>query len=161
MEKYKNILRAIRKNFPDLYKHVTNPRKALVFSNCEKVKKEYISLFYKLFKYPTCVPKNRHSLIVELYCAPYRLILLEVDSIFYELNETLHYARCRNSINKETCIYLITKNEENLSKLEQTEFDKKIILLTERIEIMDLKGEENVSAENSLNSSPGEYSNAC
>lgn len=161
MEKNKNILRALRKHFPDIYKHVTNPRKALVFSNCEKVKKEYISLFYKLFKYPTCVPKNRNSLILELYCVPYHLILLDVDSIFYELNETLHYARCKDSINKETCVYLITKSEENLSKIDQTEFGKKIILLTERIEIMDLKGEENVSAENSPNSSPGEYSNAC
>jgi hypothetical protein len=160
MEKNKNILRALRKNFPDLYKHVTNPRKALVFSHCEKVKKEYISLFYKLFKYPTCVPKNRYSLILELYCAPYRLILLDVDSILYELNEILGYSRRKDSINKETTVYLITKNAENLSKLEQMEFDKKIILLTERIEIVDRKGEENVSAENSINSSLEEYIDA-
>lgn len=160
MEKNKNILKVLRKDFPDVYKHVTNPRKALVFSSCEKVKKEYISIFYKFFKYPSCVPKNRYSLILELYCAPYRLILLDVDSIFYELNEILGYSRRKDSINKETTVYLITKNEENLSKLEQMEFDKKIILLTERIEIVDRKGEENVSAENSINSSLEEYIDA-
>lgn len=154
MEKNKNILRALRKDFPDIYKHVINPRKALVFSNCEKFKKEYISLFYKLFKYPTCVPKNRYSLILELYCVPYHLILLDIDSIFYELNEILSYARRKESRNKETSVYLITKNEENLSKLEKASFDKKIILLTERMKILDLQGEETIYAKNSLNLSP-------
>ena len=87
-------------------------------------------MFYRISNY----------LITELYFVPYRTILLDIDSIFPELDEILDYIYDKGSKNKQSVIYLITSNKENPSNLRNINFHKKIILSFKEKEIIYLIG---------------------
>lgn len=139
-EKNKKFLMDFKENYLKDYQHLTNPKKALVFSYDEDFKKEGVRLFATLFKYPTNTLNDIFALFEELCNVPYRAILLDVDSIFPTLHAMLSFIRYyyKNSKNKKTLIYLFSNNIQNIYQLERTSFDKKIILLTDLKEIAEI-----------------------
>ena len=76
-----------------------------------------------------------------------------VDSIFLELYEILRYIHDKGSKNKESKIYLITSNKENVSKLRKIKLHKRIILLMDGEEIVYLIGGRKFLPKTSINSS--------
>ena len=117
-----------------------NREKALVFSFNEKIRKRLAHFVYKRFRFSTYVLQDKQLLITELYFVPYRTILLDIDSIFPELDEILDYIYDKGSKNKQSVIYLITSNKENPSNLRNINFHKKIILSFKEKEIIYLIG---------------------
>ncbi|WP_342220268.1 hypothetical protein [Rickettsiella endosymbiont of Miltochrista miniata] len=154
MEKNKKILNKFKKNLPG---------KALVFSPHKAFRKRFIRFVYRRYKFPVYALKDKSLLKNELNSVPYLTIFLDVDSIFFELDEILNKIHAKFSKNKETLIYLITSSKENSSKLRKINMRKRIILLMEggkEIEYS-IGGQKMPPLETPINSSPEECNNAC
>ena len=137
-------------------------KEALVFSSSEEIRKRFTRFVYECFEFSAYALHDKDLLKSELYLVPYQTILLDVDSIFYELKEILRYIRDKDSKNKESKIYLITSIKENSSKLRKIKLHKRIIFLMEGEEIVYLIGGKKVPPlANPINSSLKEYDDAC
>ena len=152
-EKNKNILNEIKNDAPDTDKLVINPKEALIFSCSEEIKKRFTRFVYECFELSAYAVQDKDLLKSELYFVPYHTILLDVDSIFFELNEILRFIHDKGSKNKESKIYLITSNKENVSKLRKIKLHKRIILLMNGEEIVYLIGGRKFLPKTSINSS--------
>jgi hypothetical protein len=73
----------------------------LVFSTNEKIRKRLAHFVYKRFRFSTYVLQDKQFLITELYFVFYRIILLDIDSIFPELDEILDYIYDKGSLNSD------------------------------------------------------------
>lgn len=140
MEKNKNILNEVKNDSPDVDKRLSTPKKSLVFSSSEEIRKRFTRFVYECFEFSACAIKDKNLLKSELYLVPYQIILLDIDPIFCELKEILGYIHDKNSKNKESIIYLITSNKKNFVKLKKIKPNKRIILLMEGEEIVNLIG---------------------
>ena len=115
-------------NISRLYEESKNKNKALVFGVCAKEQKEWSNSF-SVFGLKTYIAENLGEITLEgLKTVEYKSILINVDSIFNELDKMLSYIRSEDSTNKDSLVFLVTNKEENLSKLEGMQFDEKTTL---------------------------------
>lgn len=140
MEKNKNIINKVKNNSPEIDKRLIKPKKALIFSPSKEFRETFTRFVSECFEFSAHAIKNKDLLKSELYLVPYQIILLDVDSIFLELNEILRYVHDKDSKNKESKIYLITSNKKNSSQLRKIKLPKRIIFLMEGEEIVYLIG---------------------
>lgn len=119
-------------NFAKIYEESKNTKKALIFSVCVKEQKEW-SKNFSAFGLKTYVAEKLGGVTLEgLKTVEYQLILINVDSIFNQVDKMFSYIRSEDSKNKDSLVFLVTHNEEHLSILEKRHFDENTTLLSER-----------------------------
>ena len=83
-----------------------NREKALVFSYRTEFIKKFITIAEDNFKFFVKPQQSLDSFITELHFSKYHVIYLDIDPIFYKLDEIL--TDIKESKNKKTKIYLVT-----------------------------------------------------
>ena len=111
-----------------------NREKALVFSYRTEFIKKLIAIAEHNFKFFVKPHQSLDSFITELHFSKYHVIYLDVDPIFYKLDEIL--TDIKESKNKKTKIYLVTSTIENSYMLKKRDFPKNIFLLLNGEEII-------------------------
>lgn len=111
-----------------------NHEKALVFSYRTEFIKKFIIIAEDNFKFFVKSQLSLDSFITELHFSKYHVIYLDIDLIFYKLDEIL--TDIKDSKNKKTKIYLVTSNIENFYMLKKRDFPKNIFPLLDGGEIV-------------------------
>lgn len=104
-----------------------NREKALVFSYRTEFIKKFITIAEDNFKFFVKPQQSLDSFITELHFSKYHVIYLDVDPIFYKLDEI--FTDIKESKNKKTKLYLVSSNIENSYALKKRDFPKNIFLL--------------------------------
>ncbi|HEY2566536.1 MAG TPA: hypothetical protein VGH95_02345 [Candidatus Aquirickettsiella sp.] len=110
-----------------------NREKALVFSYHTEFIKKFITIAEDNFKFFVKPQQSLDSFITELHFSKYHVIYLDIDPIFYKLDEIL--TDIKESKNKRTKIYLVTSSIENSYTLKKRDFPKNIFPLLDGEEI--------------------------
>lgn len=128
MEKYKTITQFKVDSSWD------NREKSLIFSYRAEFIKKFITIAENNFKFFVKSQQSLDSFITELHFSKYHVIYLDIDPIFYKLDEIL--TNIGESRNKKTKIYFVTSAIENFYKLKKRNFRKSIFLLFDGENIM-------------------------
>ena len=111
-----------------------NREKALIFSYRTEFIKKFITIAEDNFKFFVKSQQSLDSFITELHFSTYHVIYLDIDPIFYKLDEIL--TDINESKNKRTKIYLVTSTIENSYTQKKRDFPKNIFLLLNGEEII-------------------------
>ena len=115
-----------------------NREKILVFSYSEAFIKKFTDIAYQRFVFSVYSLQNLDSFLIQLYFSKYYVIYLDIDPVFYKLDEIL--TSIGEGKNKRTKIYLVTANIENSYKLKKRDFPKNIFPLLDGEDILYLPG---------------------
>lgn len=115
-----------------------NREKALIFYHSEAFKKKFTDIVYERFAFPVSSMGDLDSFFVDLHFSKYHVIYLDIDPIFYKLNEIL--TDIGESKNKRAKIYLVSSNIENFYELKKRDFPQNIFRLLDGEEIIYFPG---------------------
>lgn len=116
-----------------------NRKKALIFYRSKEFKKKFTDTVYQRFAFSVSSMEDLDSFFVELHFSKYYVIYLDIDPVFYKLDEIL--TSIGEGKNKRTKIYLVSSNIENSYKIKKRDFPKNIFRLLDGEDILYLSGD--------------------